>query len=67
MRLSEFATIKPLTPEQARIEALKNQKSRAGDALQAERDRQKRKKAADQLNAAQQAFRAKTECFALRT
>jgi hypothetical protein len=44
MRLHEFATIKPkppLTPEQARIEGLKQTADRAKDALKNERNRQK--------------------------
>ena len=53
MRFSEFATKpnKPLTPEQARIEALKNQKDNAAKALKTERERQKMGKAQQQLNA----------------
>jgi hypothetical protein len=45
MRFYEIKTIKPLTPEQNRINSLKQQKERAGNALKAERDRQKRTKA----------------------
>ena len=53
MRFSEFSTKpnKPLTPEQARIEALKNQKDNAAKALKTERERQKMGKAQQQLNA----------------
>lgn len=57
MRFCEFTSTKPNTPEQARIEALKMQKERAGDALKAERDRQKREKAAMQMRDAQQTMR----------
>ena len=45
MRFYEFKTIKPLTPQQARINALKQQKERASTQLKAERDRQKKQKA----------------------
>lgn len=43
MRFSEFATkpSKPLTPQKARIEALKHQKDNAAKALKTERERQK--------------------------
>ena len=50
MRIHEFKTIKPiqpLTPAQARINALKQQQTRAKDALTAERDRQKQAKATE--------------------
>ena len=45
MRFYEFKTIKPLTPQQARINALKQQKERASAQLKAEKDRQKKQKA----------------------
>jgi len=43
MRFLEFATkvIKPLTPDQARIDNLKKQKDVATTRLKSERDRQK--------------------------
>lgn len=46
MRFCEISTkplkiIKPQTPDQARISALKQQKERAADALTTERERQK--------------------------
>ncbi|MCX7253301.1 MAG: hypothetical protein NTX83_03025 [Burkholderiales bacterium] len=43
MRFLEFATkvIKPLTPDQARIDNLKKQKDMAAARLKSERDRQK--------------------------
>ena len=53
MRFYEFKTIKPikpLTPAQARINALKQSKDRAADALKTERDRQKRNKAQQVLS-----------------
>ena len=47
MRLSEIKpnVIKPLTPQQARIDGLKKQKENVGKQLKAERDRQKVAKA----------------------
>lgn len=52
MLIKEIATIKPLTPEKARINALKTQKDNASKALNAERDRQKIAKAQKNLNTA---------------
>lgn len=49
MLIKEIATIKPLTPEQARIKALQTQKDNANKALKSERDRQKIIKAQQQL------------------
>ena len=57
MRFYEIKTIKPiqpLTPSAARINALKQSKDRATDALTAERDRQKQAKAREQIQKAQQ-------------
>jgi hypothetical protein len=45
MRFLEFTTAKPPTPEQNRINSLKQQKDRAGDALKAEQGMQKQQKA----------------------
>jgi hypothetical protein len=45
MKILEITTIKPLTPQQARIDGLKRQKEASTKALQAERDRQKVAKA----------------------
>lgn len=59
MRFYEFKTIKPiqpLTPSAARINALKQQKDRAADALTAERTRQKQAKAQERVTKAQQAL-----------
>lgn len=59
MRFYEFKTIKPiqpLTPSAARINALKQSKDRAADALTAERDRQKQAKATERVQKAQQAL-----------
>lgn len=47
-------TIKPKTPEQQRIDALKANKDRAADALAAERQRQQVVKAQKSLTAARQ-------------
>ena len=46
-------TIKPLTPQQARVSALKQQKERAGDMLKAEKDRQKQQRERDKISNAQ--------------
>ena len=59
MRFYEIKTIKPiqpLTPSAARINALKQSKDRAADALTAERDRQKQAKATERVRTAQQAL-----------
>ncbi len=46
--------IKPKTPEQQRIDSLKSAKDRAGDALAAERQRQKISNAQKALSAVRQ-------------
>ena len=51
MRFYEFKTQKPLTPDQARIKALKDQAKRARDAIKAERARQKIRAAQATLSA----------------
>jgi len=59
MRINEITAIKPvqpLTPAKARINALKQAKDRAADALTAERNRQKQAKAAERVRTAQQAL-----------
>ena len=54
MRLKEFATTtKPLTPQQARLDALKRQKENVAKALDAERKRQKIARAQQNLIQAQ--------------
>ena len=58
MRFFEFST-KPPTPEQSRINSLKQRKDNAATALKAERTRQKRAKAVKNVKKAQQAL-AKT-------
>ena len=45
MRILEFITTKPPTPEQNRIKNLKQQKDRATDALKDEKGRQKKQRA----------------------
>jgi len=57
MRINEIAKIKPiqpLTPANAKINALKQAKDRAADALTAERTRQKQAKAVAGVQKAQQ-------------
>ena len=52
MRYYEFAenTIKPLTPDQARIKSLKDQAKRSQQAVKAEKARQKIKAGQQQLS-----------------
>lgn len=50
MLIKEIATIKPLTPEKARIKALQTQKDNVSKQLKAERDRQKMAKARKTIN-----------------
>ena len=59
MRAVEFITkrIKPLNPAQARIYNLKQQKERAGKLLKAEKDRQKKQKATQQIQQANKTLR----------
>jgi len=52
MRLKEFATVKLLTPQQARLDALKMQKDNVNKALDTERKRQKVAKAQQNLQKA---------------
>ncbi len=49
MRFFEFKPLKPLTPAQARIAALKRNVDNARNALKRERDNQKRQRANQQL------------------
>ena len=53
MRLHEIKAIQPMTPEKARINALKQAKDRATTSLTAERNRQKQARAQDKLIKAQ--------------
>jgi len=50
MRIKEIVSTKPLSPEQARLKALKDQADRAREALKAERARQKIKTAQQALS-----------------
>jgi len=52
MLIKEIASIKPLTPQQARVNALKQQKDNISKQLKAERQRQKVAKAQKQLSVA---------------
>ena len=57
MRIAEITTIKPikpLTPPQARISALKQQKLNVGNQLKAEKGRQKKQKETAKIATAQQ-------------
>ena len=56
MRINEV--IKPKTPDEQRIAALKANRDRAAQALKAERDRQRITRAQRQLAKAQQANRS---------
>jgi len=49
MRFFEFKLLKPLTPQQARIAALKRNADNARMALKRERENQKKQKANQQL------------------
>jgi len=59
MRIHEFTTIKrikPLTPAQAKINALKQQQTMAKTLLSTERQRQQQIKATERVQKAQQAL-----------
>ena len=49
MRMYEIKTIKPLTPDQARIKSMQDQVKRSQQAIKAERARQKIKAGQNQL------------------
>jgi hypothetical protein len=49
MRMYEIKTIKPLTPDQARIKSMQDQVKRSQQAVKAERARQKIKTGQEQL------------------
>ena len=51
MRIKEIVSTKPLSPEQARLKALKDQAKRARDSVKGERARQKIKAGQQQLAA----------------
>ncbi len=59
MRINEV--IKPKTPDEQRIAALKDNRDRAAQALNAERNRQRMTRAQRQLAKAQQANRSFTK------
>ena len=54
MKISEVATIKPLTPQRSRVKSLQQGVQNAKVALQRERDRQQRERAAKRLQRLQQ-------------
>jgi hypothetical protein len=54
MKISEVVTIKPLTPQQSRVKSLQQGVQNAKVALQRERDRQQRERAAKRLQRLQQ-------------
>ena len=49
MRMYEIKTIKPLTPDQARVKSMQDQVKRAQQAIKTEKARQKIKAGQDQL------------------
>lgn len=49
MKVQEITTIKPLTPEKARVKALQAQADRAKQAVRAEKARQQIKQGQNQL------------------
>ncbi len=49
MRMYEIKTIKPLTPDQARVKSMQDQVKRTQQAIKAEKARQKIKAGQDQL------------------
>jgi hypothetical protein len=57
VQVNEAGTIKPQTPDQARLAALKRQKDNVGKQIEAERDRQKMHRAQQQIS---QAIRPKS-------
>ena len=60
MRIHEIATVKPLTPQQARVQSLQRNVQNAKVALQRERDRQQHERAAQRLQRLQQTNTVKT-------
>jgi hypothetical protein len=53
MKINEIENYKPKTPEQQRIDALKQRKDQAADALKRERALQKQRKAVKNMAKAQ--------------
>jgi hypothetical protein len=54
MRFFEIATIKPITPQQAKINTLKQQKERIGTQIKNERETQQKQKATQKIQQANQ-------------
>lgn len=54
MRFFEFATIKPITPQQAKINTLKQQKERISKQIKNERETQQKQKATQKIQQANQ-------------
>lgn len=54
MRINEVVTVKPKTPQQQRVAALRNQKDAAAHALKAEQARQKTQRLQQQQQKLQQ-------------
>ena len=52
VQVNEAGTIKPLTPDQARLAALKSQKDTVAKQIETERDRQKINRAQQQISQA---------------
>ena len=50
MRMYEIKTIKPLTPDQARVKSMQDQVKRTQQSIKAEKARQKIKAGQDQLS-----------------
>ena len=57
MRFYEFTT-KPITPQQAKINTLKQQKERVNMQLKTEKNTQKKQKAMQQIQTAQKTLRS---------
>ena len=57
MRFYEFIT-NPITPQQAKIKTLKQQKQHITTQLKAEKDKQKKQKAMQQIQTAQKTLRS---------
>ena len=53
MKISEIESIKPKTPEQIRLDALKKNKDKTAEKYKAETERQKKQKARQQITKAQ--------------
>ncbi len=56
MRFYEIQAVKPLTPQQARLNLLKQQKNKASAALKHERQRQRQAAANERIRQAQQSM-----------